>query len=56
MFITECPFDLERFCESLPTKVITLCAECGAPVKVSWDRAETTLAASALLFLPYSPK
>jgi len=24
MFITECPFDLERFCETLPTKVITL--------------------------------
>jgi len=36
-FITECPFDLERFCETLPNKVITLGAECGAPVKVSWD-------------------
>jgi len=23
-FITECPFDLERFCETLPNKVITL--------------------------------
>jgi hypothetical protein len=56
IFITECPFDLERFCETLPTKVITLRAECDAPVEVSWERAEATLAASVLLFLPYSPE